>query len=287
MNWRRYIGGLLSISKVHSYRHISSRAIQQVSLTSQSFKLLPSPFRSYSYNRPTAFRMSTTANEVKSNPLLQDWNTHEFGLPPFATAKPSDFEQALTESMHQQILELQVLASNTQPADFDNTIAAFDRSGALFQQVMNMFDNLCSSNGVPELQAVELKMAGPLAAHQNKISSLPGLFERIDAVHQARNQLDLTAEQVRLVERFHLDFVRAGITSLFFCVFFRCRFTSYHPLLGAKFTPEDQAKYALITEKLAELCTVFTQVRTIKNFHFARNFHTNCVFPFPTAYLFH
>lgn len=29
---------------------------------------------------------------------------------------------------------------------------------------------------------------------------------------------------------------------------------------GAKFTAEDQAKYAKITEKLAELCTVFTQV---------------------------
>jgi len=29
---------------------------------------------------------------------------------------------------------------------------------------------------------------------------------------------------------------------------------------GAKFSAEDQAKYAKITEKLAELCTVFTQV---------------------------
>lgn len=29
---------------------------------------------------------------------------------------------------------------------------------------------------------------------------------------------------------------------------------------GALFSAEDQAKYAKITEKLAELCTVFTQV---------------------------
>eukprot|EP01032_Pedospumella_encystans_P030251 gene30251-34143_t len=181
--------------------------------------------------------MASIINKVDSNPLLQDWSAHEFGLPPFSTTKPSDFEYALTESMQQQILELQVIASNQQPADFDNTIAAFDRSGSVFQQVMNMFDNLCSSNGVPELQAVELKMAGPLAAHQNKISSLPGLFERINTVYDARNQSNLSAEQVRLVERFHLDFVRAG----------------------AKFSAEDQAKYALITEKLAELCTVFTQ----------------------------
>ena len=210
MNWRRYIGGLLSISRAHSFRYIIHRVPQAVSLTSKSFKLFPTSVRSFSHSRPNTFKMSSIINKVDSNPLLQDWSAHEFGLPPFATTKPSDFEYALTESMHQQILELQVIASNQQPADFDNTIAAFDRSGSVFQQVMNMFDNLCSSNGVPELQAVELKMAGPLAAHQNKISSLPGLFERINTVYEARNQSNLSAEQVRLVERFHLDFVRAG-----------------------------------------------------------------------------
>ncbi len=211
MNWRRLFGGLLSVSRVHSYRHISHRASQQVSLTSKSLKLFPSSLRSFSHNRHITLKMSTIVNKVDSNPLLQDWSAHEFGLPPFATTKPSDFEHALIESMQQQIMELQVIAKNQQPADFDNTIAAFDCSGSVFQQVMNMFDNLCSSNGVPELQAVELKMAGPLAAHQNKISSLPGLFERINTVYQARNQSNLTAEQVRLVERFHLDFVRAGV----------------------------------------------------------------------------
>lgn len=207
------------------------------------------------------------SDALSANPLLQDWSTNEFGLPPFATAKPSDFEHALNHAMQEQIAELQVIASNTQPADFANTVAAFDRSGATFQQVSNMFDNLCSSNGVPELQAVELKMAGPLAAHQNRISSLPGLFERIDAVYNARFEsgLDrLNPEQIRLVERFHLDFVRAGElpTGLYCCCQPSHQMFSLRLFLssGAKFSAEDQAKYAKITEKLAELCTVFTQV---------------------------
>lgn len=150
--------------------------------------------------------------EIPTNVLLQDWSTNEFGLPPFATAKPSDFEEALTTAMKMHIEEVRGIAQNPEEPSFENTVAAYDRSGAVYQQVANMFDNLCSSHGVPELQAVELKMAGPIAAHHNQLSTLPGLFARFDAIHAQRNNagLGLSAEQVRLVERFHLDFVRAG-----------------------------------------------------------------------------
>lgn len=153
--------------------------------------------------------MSTTANN-HANVLLQDWSKYEFGLPPFAEAKPSDFEEALTTSMKMHLEEVRGIAQNSEEPSFENTIVAFDRAGAVYTQVSNMFDNLCSSNGVPELQAVELKMAGPIAAHYNQISTMPGLFDRINAVHAKRQDLGLNPEQVRLVERFHLDFVRAG-----------------------------------------------------------------------------
>ena len=48
-------------------------------------------------------------------------------------------------------------------------------------------------------------------------------------------------EQVRLIERIHLDFVRAG----------------------AKFDTAAQAKYSTIVQNLAVLTTKFTQVREI------------------------
>src|SRR3712207_7620893 len=38
----------------------------------------------------------------------------------------------------------------------------------------------------------------------------PELFARIDAVHTQRHDAGLDAEAVRLVERYHLDFVLAG-----------------------------------------------------------------------------
>jgi len=173
----------------------------------------------------------------RSNPLLQSWSKNAFGLPPFTSTSPSDFEYALEYSMKQHLEELSGIANNSDTPTFENTIAPFDRSGRLFYRVNNMFDNLCSSNSPPELQAVELKMAAPLASHYNKITSLPGLFDRINTIYESRLTVGYTAEQLRLIERFHLDFVRSG----------------------AKFTVADQKKYAAITEKLAELCTIFTQ----------------------------
>ena len=80
-------------------------------------------------------------------------------------------------------------------------------------------------------------MAGPLAAHANAIYMHAGLFKRVDALHARRNELHLNAEQLRLLERVHLDFVRAG----------------------SKLTGAAQRRYADVTEKLAELTTLFSQ----------------------------
>jgi len=72
------------------------------------------------------------------------------------------------------------------------------------------------------------------------VYTFPNLFNRIDTVYSSRCTSSLTSEQLRLVERIHLDFVRAG----------------------AKFDSDAQAKYAKLTEELAELTTKFMQVRT-------------------------
>lgn len=172
-----------------------------------------------------------------TNVLLQDWSNDNHGLPPFEKITPDLFEEALTVSMEAHLKEIAAIVNNSEAPTFDNTILALDRSGTLFNRVQDTFSNLCSSNGVPELQAVELKMAGPLASHYNKIATFPGLFPKVDTVYQARSSAGLNGEQIRLVERFHLDFVRAG----------------------AKFSEEAQARYAQIVEELAGLETKFTQ----------------------------
>jgi len=171
-----------------------------------------------------------------ANPLLQDWNT-PYALPPFAEVKAEQFAPAFQTALSAHRAELDAIAAQTDAPSFANTLMAFDRSGRLLSRLEGLFHNLTASETSPQLQAVERELAAPLAAHNNAVYMHAALFSRVDALHQQRDKLDLSPEQLRLLERVHLDFVRAG----------------------AKLTGAAQARYAQIMERLAELTTQFGQ----------------------------
>jgi peptidyl-dipeptidase Dcp len=171
-----------------------------------------------------------------SNPLLQPWDT-PYGLPPFDRVRPEDFEPAFEAAMREHRAELDAIAGQSAPPSFDNTIAAFDRSGPLLSRLLGLFHNLCASETSPALQAVQRRMATPLAAHESAVYMHAGLFRRVQVLHESRHNLGLNPEQLRLLERVHLDFVRAG----------------------ALLSPQAQARYAQVMQRLAELTTAFGQ----------------------------
>ena len=170
------------------------------------------------------------------NPLLDDWDT-PYGLPPFDRLRAEHFEPALHAAMAEHRAELAAIAADPSPADFDNTAAAFDRAGRRLARIAAAFYNLTSSATSPELQAVQRAMAAPMAAHHSAVHMDAGLFKRIAALHGHRAELGLQPEQVRLVERLHLDFVRAG----------------------ARLAPAQQQRYAAVMQALAGLTTRFAQ----------------------------
>ena len=171
-----------------------------------------------------------------SNPLLQPWDTPH-GLPPFAQIQSAHFAPALGAAMAEHLADIERIAGDPQPASFENTVAAFDRSGRLLDRIAALFYNLASSETSPQLQEVERRMAPILAAHHNQVSTNGPLFNRIDALYEQRQALSLTAEQQRVLERIHFDFVRAG----------------------ARLAPAAQKRYGEIMQGLAELTTRFGQ----------------------------
>ncbi|MFY7863426.1 M3 family metallopeptidase [Roseateles sp.] len=174
--------------------------------------------------------------ELSGNPLLQAW-TGPYGLPPFAQIEAAQFLDAFPVALAEHLAELDAIATQSAAPDFANTLAAFDRSGRLLTRIETVFYSLSASATSPELQAAQRAMAAPLAAHNNRIYMHQALFKRVDALYQERQALGLSAEQLRLLERVHLDFVRAG----------------------AKLEPAAQARYAQVMERLAELNTQFAQ----------------------------
>jgi peptidyl-dipeptidase Dcp len=171
-----------------------------------------------------------------SNPLLAPWNT-PYGLPPFDQVAPEHFRPAFEHALKTQRDEIDAIAQSPEPPSFENTVAAFDRTGRLLARLDGLFYNLTSSETSPALQAAEMELAPIMAAHSSAIYMHARLFHRIDALHAQRDTLSLTAEQRRFLERLHLEFVRAG----------------------AKLAPDAQVRYAQVMERLAQLTTRFSQ----------------------------
>jgi len=171
-----------------------------------------------------------------TNPLLSPW-TAPYGLPPFAEIEPAHFEPAFSQALQEHRDEIEAIAHDPQPANFDNTLAALDRAGRRLSRLAMAFYNLCASHTSPALQEVQRHMAPVLAAHGSAIHMHRPLFARIDALHEQRARLGLAPEQLRLLERTHLNFVRAG----------------------ALLPPPAQERYAQIVQELATCQTAFAQ----------------------------
>ena len=146
---------------------------------------------------------------TKNNPLLSPWSS-PFGRPPFDDIRPEHFAVALQAAMAEQRLELDAIGAQVATPSFDNTVAALDRSGAWLYRLDALLSNLTASATSPALQAVQRELAAPLAAHDSAVKMHPGVFARLDALHAQRHSLGLEPEALRLLERLHLDCVRAG-----------------------------------------------------------------------------
>jgi peptidyl-dipeptidase Dcp len=171
-----------------------------------------------------------------NNPLLETWTT-PFGAPPFGEIATEHFEPAYITAIDAHRQEIAAIASLAEQPSFDNTIAALERAGATLKRVDMVFSQLASANTNDALQAVERKISPLLARHWNAIYLDPALFARVDALYRTRTELGLDPEALRVLGRYHLDFVRAG----------------------ANLSEGDRARFGEIVERLAVLGTQFGQ----------------------------
>src|SRR3954454_483674 len=143
------------------------------------------------------------------NPLASP-SSLPFRLPPFAGVSLEHCREALLAGMAEQRAEVAAIVGSDQPPTFENTVVALERSGELLTRAALVFGNLASSLSTPRLREIERELAPLEAAHSDALRLDPALFARIDAVHAHRHEAGLDDESIRLIERYHLDFVLSG-----------------------------------------------------------------------------
>jgi peptidyl-dipeptidase Dcp len=179
---------------------------------------------------------SPPAAEATDNPLLQQW-PGAFGVPPFGRISPEDFRPAFDRAFSDHATEVAAIAAEPAEPSFANTIEAMERSGDALTRVESVFHLLAGAHTNDAIQAIERDIAPMSARHWDGIYLNGALFRRIDALHDRRDRLDLTAEQRRVLERYYIRFKREG----------------------AALDAPAKARLAAINERLATLGTAFSQ----------------------------
>lgn len=143
------------------------------------------------------------------NPLLEQFNT-PFESIPFSKIKSEDYKPAFEEAVKMARKEIQDIIENKEKPSFENTIEAMELSGEILNQTSHAFFNLLHAETNEILQETAQYISPILSEFSNDIRLNPVLFEKIKKVFEERNDIDLTTEQNRLLEKTYLSFARNG-----------------------------------------------------------------------------
>ena len=144
-----------------------------------------------------------------TNPLLAEWNT-PFGIAPFDKISDEDFAPALDEALAAHNAEIDAIATETAPPTFANTVEALEAAGQALDKVLGAFFTVAGADSNPKREDLQRAFSPKLAAHFSEISGNKALFNRVAAVWEQRDSLDLTDEQARVLMLTHRGFVRSG-----------------------------------------------------------------------------
>ena len=157
----------------------------------------------------TSFIKKDAKHNTSGNPFFSAYD-NPFGVPPFNLIKNEHYMPAFKEGMKQQNDEIKQIVDNKEAPTFENTIEVLDFSGRLLTNVSYVFYSLTSANTNDSLQAIQKEISPILSTHSDNIVMNAGLFKRVKAVYDSREQLKLTAEQAKLLEKTYKNFIRSG-----------------------------------------------------------------------------
>ena len=146
----------------------------------------------------------------QTNPFFSEFDT-PFGVPPFEQIEENHYFPAFRNAVREQREEIARIIENAEAPTFANTIEALDYSGSMLRRVDETFNVLNGSMTNETMQKIDEKIAPLLSKHRDDILLNEDLFERVKAVYDARETLDLNEEQQMLLEKTYKGFVRGGV----------------------------------------------------------------------------
>ncbi|MGA4467970.1 peptidyl-dipeptidase Dcp [Enterobacter hormaechei] len=142
-----------------------------------------------------------------NNPFF-DVSLLPYQAPRFDVIEDSHYRPAFDEAMRLKRADIDAIIAQSAVPDFNNTVLALEKSGAMLSRVSSVFFAMTSAHTNDYLQALDEQFSTELAGLANDIWLNDTLFARVEAVWQDRDTLD--AESRRLTEETYKHFVLAG-----------------------------------------------------------------------------
>ncbi len=149
----------------------------------------------------------------EQNPFLvfnqnKSFSTRDEAIP-FDQIKTEHFLPAARFAIDEARKNISVI-KNKSETDFENTILALETASELFELVSGTYHSLFSAEADEAFQALAKELAPIEAEFANEITLDPVLFKKIDEIYKKSDNMGLTVEQKKLVEKYHKNFVKNG-----------------------------------------------------------------------------
>lgn len=180
--------------------------------------------------------LATLLSCKMENPLLTE-SKLPYGAPAFDKIENEHYKPAFEAAIAEGKAEIDAIINNPEAPTFENTIEAMEYAGGKLGDVAGIFYALMSANTNDQMQAIAQELSPMLNEYSMYISLNDKLFQRVKAVYEQRESLNLDTDQKTLLENSYKSFVRNG----------------------ANLNEEDKAIYSELVNKASVLSLQFGQ----------------------------
>lgn len=170
----------------------------------------------------------TSCKSEMNNPLLTDSGLR-YEAPAFDKITEEHYLPAFEAAIAEGKQEIEAIVNNPDAPTFENTILELEYAGGKLNTVAGIFYNLNEANTNDKMQEIAEQISPMMTEYSLSIMLNPKLFERVKAVYEQRENLNLSQEEKKLLEETYKGFADNG----------------------ANLSDEDKAKYSKIQEELS------------------------------------
>ncbi|MCF0176660.1 MAG: M3 family metallopeptidase [Bacteroidales bacterium] len=143
------------------------------------------------------------------NPFLTE-SPLEYGAPQFDKIRNEHYAPAIKQGITEAKAEIDAIVACTDEPDFNNVILPLEESGETLGRVASIFFNLLEADTDDEKQAIAEEISPLMTEFSMYVSLNDSLFQKVKAVYEKRESLNLEPDQLRLLEKTYKGFVRNG-----------------------------------------------------------------------------